>query len=120
MSVLSWFDMAGKVAVLTAQLAARTVELRDAHRTVEYWKQIAGQRFDEIRRLNADVNEARASATSRRGHDLLPAPVAVPLGSKDRANALRLEVENARLRARAEDAEAEAAQLRQKYEGNPS
>lgn len=114
MSLLSWFDMAGRVAALTAQLAGRTGELRAAHKTIEYWKQIAGSRFDEIRRLTADVNEARAAATSRQGRDLIPPPVSVPLGSRDRANAHRLAVENADLRAEVERLQ------RQLKEGHPS
>jgi hypothetical protein len=110
--VKAWFDLAGKVVALTTQLAARTGELRDAHKQVAYWKQIAGERWDHIARLNADVNEARADVT--RGRNLIPPVAPSALGSRDRANAQRLAAENAALRA-----EVERLEIALK-EGNPS
>jgi hypothetical protein len=124
--VKSWFDLAGRVVSLTAQLAARTTELRDAHKQVAYWKQIAGERWDQIARLNADVNEARADAT--RGRNLIPAIAPSVLGSRDRANALRREGENEQLRTENEELRRDNARLAvlvdecntKHGEGNPS
>lgn len=128
MSVLSWFDLAGRVAGLTIQLAARTGELRDAHKTVAYWKQIAGERFEEIRRLNADVNEARVDATRASARTLIPPVAPSALGSRDRANALRLEGEKEQLRTENEELRRQNARLAvlvdechtKHTEGNPS
>lgn len=128
MNPRSWFDLAGQVANLTVQLAARTTELRDAHKTVAYWKQIAGERFDEIRRLNADINEARADATRRTSRDLVPPVVPSVLGSRDRANAQRMTTELAEARTENEELRRANARLAvlvdechtKHGEGNPS
>lgn len=120
MSLRSWFDLARKVLNLTVQLDARAAELRDAHKTVAYWKQLAGERWDDVQRLNGAVNAAktaevkRAESEPRGMSDPVPAVAAVLLGSRDRANAQRLAAENAQLRA-----EVERLQIALK-EGNPS
>lgn len=107
MNLRAWFDLARRVVSLTVQLDARTGELRAALKTVEYWKQIAGSRWDEVCRLNADVNEARAAAVRGHARELLPSAASVPLGSRDRANLHRLTDENERLRALVEQCEKE-------------
>lgn len=107
--------MASKVAGLTAQLAGKTGELRAAHKTIDYWKRLAEDRWDQILRLNADVNEAHQAVARGNARDLIPPPTDVPaLGSRDRANAQRLAAENASLRA-----EVERLEIALK-EGNPS
>lgn len=97
----SWFDLARRVLHLTVQLDARTTELRSAHKQVAYWRQLAGERWDNITRLNAEVD--KANFEERGMSDPIPSVVSVPLGSRDRANALRLAAENAELRALVDD-----------------
>lgn len=104
MNLRLWFDMAGRVVALGVQLEAKTGELRAAHKTIEYWKKLANDRWAEVCKLNADVNEARAAVAAGNARQLLPAPPSLPaLGSRDRANALRLAAENAELRALVDD-----------------
>jgi hypothetical protein len=109
----AWFNLARRVVNLTVQLDARASELRDVHKQVAYWRQIAGERWDEVQRLNGKVNAAPEPKPGAMG-DLVPAVAPVPLGSRDRANALKLAAENADLRA-----EVERLQIALK-EGNPS
>lgn len=80
--------------------------------SVVFWKELAEKRFveiqklnDRIARLNVDVNEARAAITEKpKGMgDITPSVVSVPLGSRDRANAVRLANEADRLRAENEE-----------------
>lgn len=97
----AWFDMARRVLNLTVQLDARAAELRDAHRQVAYWKDLAGQRWEDIQRLNVALADAQPAKQVGMG-DISPAVVAVPLGSRDRENANRLALENADLRAEVE------------------
>jgi hypothetical protein len=102
--VKSWFDLAGRVIALRVQLEAKTGELRAAHKTIEYWKALANDRWAEVCKLNADVNEARQAVAQGNVRNLLPPPPGVPaLGSRDRANAHRLAAENAELRALVDD-----------------
>lgn len=114
MTIRSWFDMTGKVAGLTAQLAGKTGELRAAHKTIGYWKRLAEDRWSQILKLHADVDEARRAAARGDAHLLIPPPAPSVLGSRDRTNALRLAAENAELRA-----EVERLEIALK-EGNPS
>ena len=64
---------------------------------------------DQIARLNVEINAHRLAATNRQVGmgDLVPAVTTEALGSKDRANVLRLTDENERLRAVAEHCEKE-------------
>lgn len=100
----AWFDLAGKVVALRVQLEAKTGELRAAHKTIEYWKALANDRWAEVCKLHADLKETRAAVAQGNAQQLLPSPPSMPaLGSRDRANALRLAAENAELRALVDD-----------------
>lgn len=98
MSLRKRLDLARRVLNLTIQLDARAGELRDAHKQVAYWQQLAGQRWDDVQRLNAAVNEAKAEQKPQRGMgDIVPSVVHVSCGSRDAANALALADRNAEL-----------------------
>lgn len=100
MTLRSWFDLARRVVNLTVQLDARAGELRDVHKQVAYWKQLAGERWDEVQRLNGEVNAGKLAEPERCGmSNPVPSVVSIPLGSRDRANAVRLSEENSVLRA---------------------
>lgn len=86
----AWFDLARRCLNLMIQLDARTVELRDAHRNVAYWKQLANDRWGDVQRLNAEVNEAKVEKPAFGMGDLVPSVVHVPPGVHDRANAVKL------------------------------
>lgn len=125
----SWFDLAGKVVALGVQLEAKTGELRAAHKTIEYWKALANDRWAEVCKLRADVNEARAAVAQGNARQLLPSPPGAPaLGSRDRANAHRLAAANEQLRTENEELRHANARLAvlvdecntKHGEGNPS
>lgn len=96
-------------------------ELAAALRQVAYWKHLAGERWAEICRLNAVVNEMTSESRTKGMGDLVPSVVKVPFGARDRENAIRLADENERLRDALHAAQARAVVLaKQLQEGSPS
>ena len=107
MNIRSWFDMARRVVNLTVQLDAKKQELHDAHRALAkaqestkfYIAQCDRKEVERRALVDAHNDQLRrlADANDRALVPMVPAALA-DVGSRERANARRLEDANEQLR----------------------